>query len=189
MRKILLFMTVFAYALCASPALASLPHYNADIGYTIWLPKSWDKAPESYLDWADSSLRPVPVQGERSNWQDGYLCPEHGKGPSLLVEVKHGRKMHAADISNFNSFLVRSLTRRYEDVSLKDASYIEEKRTLRLEAEMVHEGEPLLSLTYVVYTRIGILTFVGYVDPADTEAKATIDKAVLSLYLDDSIRY
>ena len=198
MRFPLILIAVMLLGLCATPANASLPYYNSDIGYTIWLPKSWAEASNTYLKWAEKSQKPVPVQGDSSNWRAGYHNPTDGQRRCLLVEVKRGRRMHAADISNFNRFIVKRLSRMSrnefsefgpERVSLKKATYFKEKKILRIETEMDNGEQVVLSLTYIVYTRTGMLTFVGYVDPADAQAKLTIDKAVLSLYLDDSLRY
>jgi len=182
----------------ATPAKASLPYYNQDIGYTIWLPKSWAEASDNYLDWAEQSRKPVPVQGDSSNWKAGYVSPADGHTRSLLVEVKHGRRMHAAGISNFNQFIVKTLSRMSgkasgesgrSRIALKDAAYFKDKKILRLETEMTSGEQTVLSLTYIVYTRIGMLMFVGYVDPADVQARQVIDNAVFSLYLDDNVRY
>ena len=74
-------------------------------------------------------------------------------------------------------------------ITLKNATYFKEKKVLRIETEMDNGKKVFLSLTYIVYTRTGMLTFVGYMDPIDIQAKLTIDKAVLSLYLDDDVRY
>lgn len=198
MRFSILFTALAAFLLCASPATASLPYYNSDVGYTIWLPKSWSEAGHSYLEWAEKSQKPVPIQGDSPNWNAGYFSPVDGHARSLLVEVKHGRRMHEADISNFNRFVVTTLSRMserdayargFDSLSLKSANYFKEKKILRLETEMVKDAQTVLSLTYIVYTRSGMLTFVGYVDPTDVQAKLTIDKAVMSLYLDDDLRY
>jgi len=194
MRMVFHCVVVLAMLVFSAPAWASLPHYNANIGYTIWLPKDWSVAPDSYLKWAGAVRKSLPAQDTVSDWEAGYFSPTGTGGRSLLVEIKHGRKMHAADISNFNRFLVRSLHRKRagigsDDFRLRDATYFKDKKTLRLETEIVRERETVLSLTYIVYTRKGMLTFVGYLDPADVQAKQTLDKAVLSVYLDDSIRY
>jgi len=198
MRFLIFIITLGVMVVFAAPAKASLPYYNPDVGYTIWLPKSWSEAGHSYLKWAEQSQKPVPVQGDTSNWKAGYFSPTDGHGRSLLVEVKPGRRMSTTAISNFNRFIVKTLSRMSDQetfeagrskVVLKDATYFKEKKVLRVEAEMSKAGQTVLSLTYIVYTRTGMLTFVGYVDPADVQAKLTIDKAVLSLYLDDDVRY
>lgn len=194
--RILFFLVAFiAMIVFSAPVWASLPHYNRDIGYTIWLPKGWNEASASYLEQADQSQTPFPLQGINPDWKAGYFCPSGDRAPSLLVEIKHGRKMHAADISNFNRFIVQSLARnavQAEDglgLNLRDATYFSEKKTLRLESDVVVNGQSMLSLAYIVYTRKGMLTFAGYVDPTDDQGRAIIDNAVLSLYLDDHIRY
>lgn len=192
--RILFFLVAFlAMLVFSAPVWASLPYYNSDMGYTIWLPKSWNEASANYLEWAELSRQPLPVQGMSPDWKAGYFNPTGGHGPALLVEIKHGRKMHAADISNFNRFIVQSLSRAIKDgetgLSLKDATYFREKKTLRIESEVDVNGRTMLSLAYIVYTRKGMLNFVGYVEPGDDLARSTIDKAVLSLYLDDNLRY
>ncbi|MCJ2164455.1 MULTISPECIES: hypothetical protein [unclassified Pseudodesulfovibrio] len=197
--RIVCFVAALIAALVFSiPVWASLPYYNSDIGYTIWLPKGWSEVSECDLKSVEQAGTPFPVRGMMPDWQAGYCSPAEGGVHSLLVEVQPGRKMHAADISNFNRFIVESISRSGQAqwqlpdtprLTLKDATYIQEKKTLRLESEVVHRGETMLSLTYIVYTRKGMLTFVGYVDPGDAQARKSIDKAVLSLYLDDNIRY
>ena len=196
--RLLIGFVALMVVLVAVPAKASLPYYNQDLGYTIWLPKNWSEVSGSYLRWAESSRKPVPIQGDASNWTAGYHCPANGRARSLLVEVKHGRRMLATDISNFNRFIVKTLSRQSSRgagasdqtrIALKDATYFKEKKILRLSTEMNSGDRTILSLTYIVYTRIGMLTFVGYVDPGDSQARQVIDKAVLSLYLDDNVRY
>lgn len=198
MRFYSLFLAMVLVCLVAPNVHASLPYYNSDVGYTIWLPKSWFEANNNYLAWAQKAQKPVPIQGDSPQWKAGYFSPMDGHARSLLVEVKHGRRMNTADISNFNRFVVRNLKRMsdqesiaqgFDQISLKSANYFKDKKILRLETEMVKKTRTILSLTYIVYTRIGILTFVGYVDPSDVQAKLTIDKAVMSLYLDDNVRY
>nr|WP_321255422.1 hypothetical protein [uncultured Pseudodesulfovibrio sp.] len=196
MCKISIIATLCAFFLCVSPAAASLPHYNSDIGYTIWLPKHWTVASNSDLEIAEGACKPLPVQGLMSNWEAGYINSESGRECRLLVEAKPGRKMRPADISNFNNFIVRSLKQSplYEVknpgcVTLKTATYFEDKKVLRLVTEMGRGEHAMVGLTYIVYTRKGMLTFVGYLDPADDQTQKAIDKAMLSLYLDDGIRY
>ncbi|WP_319542379.1 hypothetical protein [uncultured Pseudodesulfovibrio sp.] len=195
MRRMLLLVAMCAIFFCASPAMASLPHYNSDIGYTIWLPKDWTVASSSELELAEGACKPLPMQGMTPNWEAGYVNPESDREYRLLVEVKSGRKMRHADISNFNNFLVRSLRRsplEADDsgcLTLKNATYFPDKKVLRLETETGHGEHAVLGLTYVVYTRKGMLTFVAHLDPADEQTQQILDKAVLSLYLDDAIRY
>jgi len=196
MRNSIIVVALCAFFLCASSAVASLPHYNSDIGYTIWLPKHWTVASSSDLEIAEGACKPLPVQGLMPNWEAGYINPDSGRGCRLLVEAKPGRKMRPADISNFNNFIVRSLKRSpLHDadnpgcVTLKNATYFRDKKILRLETEVGRGEQAMLGLTYIVYTRKGMLTFVGYFDPADEQTQEAIDKAVLSLYLDDTVRY
>ncbi|BCS88419.1 hypothetical protein [Pseudodesulfovibrio sediminis] len=196
MRPLFFLVTLLGSLVLFTSSWASSFYYNEDIGYTIWLPPSWAEASSKYLDWAKHTCT-MPVQGDDTSWEAGYVSAAEDQRCSLLVEVKDGRKMQAADISNFNSFLVRSLHRMVAKhdpadstrTTLKSARYFEEKKTLRLETEVIRNGELLRCLTYVVYTRKGMLTFVGYVKPADEHARQAIDEAVLTLYLDDRIRY
>jgi len=187
--RVLFFLVAFlAMIIFSAPVWASLPYYNPDMGYTIWLPKTWSAVPAGELGKAEGFSCSVPVHGMAPDWRAGYASP--AGGPVLLVEVRPGRKMRAADISNFNRFVVRSLRRADRaGVRLKDAAYFGEKKTLRIESEVETGGRTMLSLSYIVYTRKGMLNFVGFVAPGDDRARAAIDKAVLSLYLDDSVRY
>ena len=199
MRLLFFIIAVLAVTVlsASASAWASLPYYNADLGYTIWLPKSWSEAPSGSLDALERSGCAWPGQRMAPDWRAGYVHPEGGRTCSLLVEVKHGRTMWAADISNFNSFLVRSLARAIrEDVRLpgepvtvfKDATYFPDKKTLRIETEVAVNDETVLSLAYIVYTRKGMLTFTAFVNPANREARQAVDKAVLSVYLDERLR-
>lgn len=197
MRMLFFIVAVLAMLVFSAPAWASLPYYNSDVGYTIWLPKTWSEAAPSSLDRFAGAARPWPGRDAAPDWKAGYR-PSSGGPSSLLVEIKPGRKMQPADISNFNRFLVQSLTRSIRDqvrlpgaprLVFKDATYFGEKKTLRIETLVEREGRAMLSLAYVVYTRKGMLSFVGFVDPDDAQGRQTIDKAVLSIYLDDSIRY
>ena len=198
MRIVYFVVALTAALVFSAPVWASLPYYNSDIGYTIWLPKGWSEVSECDLKSVEQAGTPFPVLGKMPDWQAGYCSPAEGGGHSLLVEIQPGRKMQVADISNFNRFIVESMSRSSRAewqlpdtprLTLKDATYFQEKKTLRLESEVVHRGETMLNLTYIVYTRKGMLTFVGYVDPGDLQARKNIDTAVLSLYLDDNIRY
>ena len=197
MRLLFFIVAVLAMIVFSAPAWASLPYYNADLGYTIWLPKSWSEAPPDSLGALERTCCAWPGRAMAPDWRAGYVHPGGGRTCSLLVEAKPGRTMRDADISNFNNFLVRSLARSIrEDVRLpgepvrvfKDATYFRDKRTLRIETEVAGNGETVLSLAYIVYTRKGMLTFAAFVDPADREARQAVDKAVLSVYLDERLR-
>ena len=198
MRTLFFLVALTAMAVFSAPVWASLPYYNPDIGYTIWLPQGWTEAPSNSLKTDEHMAKPFPVKGMLPEWKAGYTCIADGAGRTLLVEIKPGRKMQEADISNFNRFLVETMRRASVDepglpnspsFHLKDATYFQPQKTLRLETEVVYRGEIRLSLAYIVYTRKGMLTFVGYVDPSDEQAQRVLDQAVLSVYLDDSIRY
>jgi hypothetical protein len=189
------FLAMIAFSV---PARASLPYYNADMGYTIWLPKGWSEAPPDSLDALGRPCGAWAAPASSPDRRAGYVAPGRGRQCSLLVEVKPGRAMRTADISNFNRFLVRSLTRSIRDgvrlpgepvTVFKDAAYYRDKRTLRIETEVARDGKSVLSLVYVVYTRKGMLTFSALVDPADREGRQAVDKAVLSVYLDERVRY
>jgi hypothetical protein len=197
MRALFFLVAILAMIVFSAPAWASLPYYNADMGYTIWLPRGWSEAPPDSLDALERTGGAWPAMGVTPDRRAGYVDPGRGRTCSLLVEVKPGRTMLAADISNFNRFLVRSLTRSIRNrvrlpgdpvTVFKDATYFRDKRTLRIETEVAKNGVTVLSLAYVVYTRKGMLTFTALVDPADREARQAVDKAVLSVYLDDRLR-
>ncbi|WP_319581766.1 hypothetical protein [uncultured Pseudodesulfovibrio sp.] len=197
MRSLFFVVAVLAMIIFSAPAWASLPYYNADLGYTIWLPESWTEAPPDSLNGLERTGCAWPGQSMAPDWRAGYVHPSSERTCSLLVEVKPGRTMQDADISNFNSFLVRSLARSIrEDVRLpggpvtvfKDATYFQDRKTLRIETEVARNGETVLSMAYIVYTRKGMLNFTAFVDPADREARRAVDKAVLSVYLDDRLR-
>jgi hypothetical protein len=198
MRALFFLVALLAMIVFSAPAWASLPYYNAEMGYTIWLPKGWSEAPPDSLDAFGRTGGAWSVQGAAPDRRAGYVDPGRGRTCSLVVEVKPGRTMRTADISNFNNFLVRSLTRSIrEEVRLpgdpvtvfKDATYFRDKRTLRIETEVAQGGVTMLSLAYIVYTRKGMLTFTALVDPADREARQAVDEAVLSVYLDERVRY
>ncbi|WP_272701100.1 hypothetical protein [Desulfovibrio sp. Fe33] len=197
MRILFFIVAVIAMIIFSAPVWASLPYCNPDVGYTIWLPQDWTEASADYLDSAERARMPWPVQGMAPDWKAGYVNAD-GRGCSLLVEVKPGRKMQASDISNFNRFLIRSLTRSIRDQArlpgdpvtvFKDASYFKDKKTLRIETEVSRDGETKLNLAYIVYTRKGMLAFAASVDPGDAKARRAVDEAVLSVYLDDKLRY
>lgn len=188
MRTLFFLVAFLAAVIFSLPAWASLPFYNPDMGYTIWLPKSWDEASDRDLEEAECLGCPVPVPGRSPDWEAGYVTPSGG--PVLLVGIKPGRRPQTVDISNFNRFIVRSLYRDAgEDFHLKDATYFGEKKTLRIESEVRVRGRAMVGLHYVVYTRKGMLNFVGWVEPGDEQSRSAIDKAVLSLYLDDALRW
>lgn len=198
MRTLSIAVALVATILFSSPAWASLPYYNADMGYTIWLPKSWNEASQDSLDAFQQALGPWPVPGMTPHWQAGYVNPHGERTCRLLVEVKPGRRMQDSDISNFNRFMVRSLIRSLRErvplpgdpvTVFKDAAYFHDKKTLRIETEVVRGGETVLGLAYIVYTRKGMLAFTAFVDPADRKSLQIVDKAVLSLYLDDRLRH
>ncbi|OIQ50714.1 hypothetical protein BerOc1_02655 [Pseudodesulfovibrio hydrargyri] len=198
MRILFFVVAVLAMIVLSVPARASLPYYNADLGYTIWLPESWNEAPPDSLNAHELAGCALPVRGTVApDWRAGYVHPSPGRTCALLVEAKPGRTMRDADISNFNSFLVRSLARSIrEDVRLpgepvtvfKDATYFRDRKTLRIETEVAGSGGAVLSMAYIVYTRKGMLAFTAFVDPADRETRQAVDKAVLSVYLDDRLR-
>ena len=187
--RILFFIVAFlAMVIFSAPVWASLPYYNSDMGYTIWLPKTWNVASVGDIERAESFGAPVPISDTAPDWKAGYVSPSGA--PVLLVEVKPGRKMQVADISNFNRFIVRSLRREaVEGVRLKDVTYFGDKKTLRIESEVDAGDRVMLRLSYIVYTRKGMLNFAGYVESRDEQARSAIDEAVLSLYLDDGVRY
>jgi hypothetical protein len=197
MRMLLFVAAALATMFFAVPAWASLPHYNADLGYTIWLPSGWNETTPDSLDVPERACLAWPDRGAAPDRRAGYVLSGGEGTGTLLVEARPGRTMLDADISNFNRFLVRSLARSIrEHVRLpgepvtvfRDAAYFRDQKTLRVETEVVENGVTMLSLAYIVYTRKGMLTFTALVDSADRVARQAVDKAVLSVYLDERLR-
>ena len=106
--KRLISMLVFAAVVLFSvPAVASLPYYNRDLGYTIWLSEEWVEAPEVFL--SQFSQFHDGVAADMAGWEAGYTLS--GGDVSLIVSELHGRVVSKASIGNFNQFVIRELQR------------------------------------------------------------------------------
>jgi len=181
------------FLISAVPAQASLPFYNQDLGYTIWLSDGWREASDSHLSHFKGFHDGVAAHG--AGWEAGYTLED--SGASLLVSELHGRVISKASIGNFNQFVVREFQRvssakEWRDggkVRLNKASFDKQKNMLRLEMDTTDaHGKPLTSVVYIVYTNGCMLKFVGVADQGDIQSVESIDAAVSSLYLDYGLR-
>jgi len=178
------FALLLALALVAArPAEASLPFYNPDLGYTIWLPSDWTEAGPSLLSRFESLRDGVPAQDD--GWTAGYALAgtDH---TCLLVSTIPGRVTSRADMANFNQFVIREVQRaaRTCPARLRSANFLSGKPMLRLEMDL---GEGLVSVVHIVYTRSGMLKFTGLAPRGDRRGVQAIDAAVASLYLDNGL--
>ncbi len=184
-----------AIVLLPSPASASLPYYNQDLGYTIWLPGGWTEVPEVAL----SGFSPFQdgVAALEDGWEAGYVLDAPAR-VCLLVSKLHGRVVSKDTIGNFNRFVVKGLKRAEPGRAagsamscpkLIRASFCERTNMLRLEMEGVAvNGGRMTTIVYIVYTSTGMLKFVGLVEPGDDRGVSAVDEAVSSLYLDYGLR-
>lgn len=189
-----LFAVVFAGSLLfAVPALASLPYLNQDLGYIIWLSDGWNEAPEADLTRLNFFNDGLNVQS--AGWQAGYVL-EGTSEVNLLVSELSGKVVSKAAIGNFNSHVVGQLKRLSNDdshhqgpqIELKKANFDSGKNMLRLEMDGVDQrGQQVTSVVYIVYTRHGMLKFVGLAQQGDAAGVAAIDAAVATLYLERSL--
>lgn len=179
--------------LLPSSAHASLPYYNQDLGYTIWLGEGWQVASPSQLSRFHDFYDGVAAHGV--GWKAGYTL--ESSGASLLVSELHGRVVSKTSISNFNQYVVRELQRLsaakdwpgQSQVRLNKASFDKRKNMLRLEMDTTDSaGRQFVSVVYIVYTSGCMLKFVGLADQGDIQSVAAIDAAVSSLYLDYGLR-
>ena len=180
--SLVVLLLVLALA-AARPAEASLPFYNPDLGYTIWLPSDWAEAPPTLLGRYGSLRDGVPA--EDGGWTAGYAL-EGAERTCLLVSPILGRVVSRADMANFNQYVIRQMQRagRTAPVRLRSASFQSGKPMLRLELDM---GRDLVSVVHIVYTRTGMLKFTGIAPRGDREGVRAIDAAVASLYLDNGL--
>ncbi len=191
MRSLFIAVIVAAILAWSAAAFASLPYYNQDLGYTIWLADEWSEAPDAVLSHYRDFHDGVPAS--MVGWEAGYLL--EGASTSLLVSEIHGRVASKSSINNFNYHVVRDLMRRSKasaegqqenQMALKCANYNSHKKMLRLEMEASHpSGQRMTSIVYIVYTAKGMLKFVGLAEPGDSRGIEAIDAAVTSLYLDN----
>ncbi|MDD3310798.1 hypothetical protein [Pseudodesulfovibrio sp.] len=164
------------------PAGASLPFYNPDLGYTIWLPGEWAEARPALLR-RYAALR--DGVGRDGGWTAGYALDRSGE-TCLLVSAVPGRVVSRADMANFNQFIIRGIQRaeRAGCRRLREASFLPEKPMLRL----VMDLDPArTSVVHLVYTRTGMLKFTGVARRGDADGVLAIDRAVASLYLDQGL--
>lgn len=186
---ILLAVTLFSVA----PSWASLPYYNGDLGYTIWLADGWREASPSHLSRFHGFQDGVAAQGV--GWKAGYTL--ENSGACLLVSELHGRVVSKVNIGNFNQFVVRELQRQtaeakragHKQLALNKATFDKRKNMLRLEMDAVSPaGEDVTSVVYIVYTSENMLKFVGLAERGDDKSVRAIDAAVSTLYLDYGLR-
>ncbi|QGY38897.1 hypothetical protein GM415_01670 [Pseudodesulfovibrio cashew] len=185
----LLFCVLFA-----APALASLPYYNRDLGYTIWLGDGWSVAENARLE--RFALVEDGLDALAAGWEAGYVL-NGSDSVCLLVSKLSGRVVSRNAISEFNRHVVRQLQRdtgrsrgwRAESpVHLRRANYDSDKAVLRLEMDATGQnGRPVSAVVYIVYTRGGMLKFLGLTEKGDAAGLRAIDKAVSTLYLDQGL--
>jgi len=178
--------------LCALPAQAALPYYNADLGYTIWLAEGWTEVPNADLSRFDGFRDGVSAY--MTGWEAGYVMAGETQA-ELLVSELHGRVISKQGIANFNRFVVRELEKasrkagREGCARLRSARFDSQRNFLRLEMDSTMcGGEAVTSVVYIVYTSTGMLKFSGLASQGDTGAVRAIDAAVATLYLDYGLR-
>lgn len=182
---------VFYVAVGVVPAWASLPYYNQELGYIIWLPKEWREAPDTML--SDFKEFDDGLAAHMVGWEAGYVL-NGNRTVRLLVSELSGKVTTKAFIGNFNRHVIRQVKQTAEQhagisgepvVRLREASYDGDKKMLRLEMDrMDPSGSRLVSVVYIVYAEEGMLKFVGLVEPGDAEGLAAIDTVVSTLYLE-----
>ena len=183
MRCLVLAALLASVAVFAPPAEASLPYYNPDLGYTIWLDGGWSEAPRALLARFEGVEDGLAAQ--HGGWIAGYALAGSPR-TCLLVSVIQGRVVLPTAIANFNRFVVRSMLRGEEraTVRLKKANFLSARNMLRLEMD---RADHMTSVVYLVYTRAGILKFTGFAPQGDAVAIQAIDRAVSTLYLDHGL--
>ncbi len=192
MRFSLLAAMLVALLFCSNTAWAALPYYNADLGYTIWLPQGWAEVSGSDLS-RFANFRDG-VGSDVIDWKAGYTIAGNANAELLVAEL-HGRVVSKESISNFNRFVVRELKRvsirggRKKCAMLRKANFDKVKNVLRLELDVADcRGKSMTSVVYVIYTSTGMLKFTGLVAPGDKVSVQALDDAVSTLYLDYGLR-
>lgn len=195
MYKYVLLIILASCLLLSVPAHASIPYYNKELGYTIWLADGWREAPADFL--SRFSEFHDGLEAHTVGWQAGYTL--ENSTASLLVSELHGRVVSKTGISNFNRHVVRQIKKLAANppewsgrhaVYLTKASYDKGRNTLRLEMDSSDSsGKRMTTVVYIVYTDECMLKFVGLVEPGDVTSIAAIDKAVTSLYLDRGLNH
>jgi hypothetical protein len=183
MRFLFIVALLACFAFFAPSAEASLPYYNPDLGYTIWLDGNWSEAPRALLARFDGVKDGLAARHD--GWTAGYAL-DGSPRTCLLVSTIQGRVVSPTAIANFNRFVVRTMLRGEEraPVRLKKANFLSGKNMLRLEMDM---DDHMASVVYLVYTRAGILKFTGFARQGDAPAIRAIDRAVSTLYLDHGL--
>lgn len=183
MRSLFVAVLLAALVFIIRPAAASLPYYNPDLGYTIWLPGGWAEAPQGDL------ARYAAVRDGLGVLSGGGIAGYSLEGADrtcLLVSTLLGRVVSPAAIANFNRFVVKSLLKgeARSTVHLRKAHFLSEKNMLRLEMDIPGR---MTSVVYIVYTRTGMLKFTGLAREGDARSLQAIDRAVATLYLDHGL--
>ena len=181
----------FYVAVSIAPAWASLPYYNEELGYIIWLPKEWHEASDDML--SDFREFDDGLAAHMVGWEAGYVLNGNNT-VRLLVSELSGKANSKAFISNFNRHVIRQVKKAGEQhvtsrgeplVRLREASYDGSKKMLRLEMDRRDSsGSEMVSVVYIVYAKEGRLKFVGLVEPGDKDGVVAIDKVVSTLYLE-----
>ncbi|QJB55293.1 hypothetical protein [Pseudodesulfovibrio sp. zrk46] len=177
---------------CAVPAKASVPYYNRDLGYTIWLAKGWKEVSPSILDQAEF-LDGIVSGMDSAGRSAGYVLED--REAHLTVTELHGRVVSKTAINNFNRYVVRQVSRHAKDgcakrsVCLRRANFDKAKNMLRMELD-AHDsdGRPITSVIYIVYTSQCMIKCVGTVLRGDEDGLRDIDATVSSLYFDRGLR-
>lgn len=190
-----LVVAILFVVVLAVPAWASLPYYNQDLGYTIWLGDGWEESTGNltrYNSFEDG------LSAINSGWETVYTLGGSGN-VSLLVSRLQGRMVSPSAIAGFNRHVVRQLKRvsanppgwnNKAGVNLRKANYDSEKNMLRLEMDAFGpSGNKVTSVVYIVYTRGSMLKFVGLVPSGDHHGLNAIDAAVSTLYLDRGLSH
>ena len=193
MSRLIVVAVFMAFFVCPVPASASLPYYNQNLGYTIWLTDGWSEAPDALLSRFSGFFD--GVTGHMAGWKAGYTL-EGASSASLLVSEIHGRVVSKESIGNFNQFVVRGLERLSRArsgnavrVRLKAASFDARRNWLRLNLDTTDPaGRAMTAIVYIIYTSTGMLKFVGLAEPGDLGSVHAIDEAVSTLYLDYGLR-
>jgi len=192
-RRALFMLVLFVVVACAVPAWASLPYYNQNLGYTIWLGDGWVEAPDALSRF---SAYEDGLAAQSYGWEAAYALGESG-GVRLLVSRLQGKMITRASIADFNRHVVRQLKKlsayppghsNRSGVQLRRANFDSRKNMLRLEMDTFGpSGQQVRAVVYVVYTRGAMLKFVGLVPKGDVHGVSAVDKAVSSIYVDQGL--
>lgn len=183
MRCVLVAVLLTAVVVCVRPAEASLPYYNSELGYTIWLSSGWSEAPATLLTRFEG-VRDGLTVGD-CGWRAGYALAGSPQ-TCLLVSTIQGKVVSRAGIANFNRFVVRNMLHDTGQgaAHLKKAHFLTGKNMLRLEMDL---GGQVTSVVYIIYMRTGMLKFTGLTRQGDTQSVQAIDEMITTLYLDNGL--